>query len=62
MIPLGRAVEATHNQVMVCVVPGVLDGHILEKTAVRSNYVVRLGPHLMAMTEHASHTDIPSPR
>ena len=62
VLPLGNAAEAPKDQVIVCVVPGVLYGHILEQTAVCTKNLVRLGPHLLATTKHTPRPAVPSLR
>ena len=61
IIPKGHYTEAPQDQVVVGVVPGVLDGHILEHTSVGPNDLVRPGPHLLSMMEHPPCPDVPSP-
>ena len=62
MIPPGHAVKAPQDQVMVCVVPGIPDGHTLEQIAVHNKDVVHPGPHLLSMREHAPRPAVPSPQ
>ena len=61
MLPLGSALEAHHDHIMVHVVSGVLDGYVPEQTAVCPKNVIRPGPHLPALPEHAPITTIPRP-
>ena len=46
---------------MVRVMPRVLDGDIPEKTAVRPQDVVRLGPHLPSVLKYPPRPPIPTP-
>ena len=60
--PQACATEAPHDHAKAGIVSGVLYGHILEQRMVRTMDVVRLGPHLLAMMEHASRPAVPHPR
>ena len=62
ILPQVHAEKAAHDHVMVCVVPEVPDGHILEQTIVHPTDVVRPGPHLLATAEHDPCPAIPRPR
>ena len=46
--------DATQEQVVVCVVAGILERDVLEQTAVHNQKAVYLGLHLPASAEHAS--------
>ena len=48
VIHQGNVTGSPQYHVMVGVVPGVPDGHIVEHTTVRTKYIVRPGPHLLA--------------
>ena len=61
ILPHGHTTESTQDQVVVSVVPGVMDGHILEHIVFCPKYVVCPGPHLLNMEEHAPCMDVPSP-
>ena len=54
MIPIGCATEAPQDQVMARIVPWVPSISILEHTEVRSKDAVRLGPHLLVMTDKST--------
>ena len=56
MLPQIHDVEEPQYHVVVGVVPGIPDGHILEQTMVRPKEVVRTGPHLPSVTDHAPHS------
>ena len=62
MLHMCNTAEAPQEKVMVCVVPGVPDGHILGHTAVHTNDVVHPGPHFLDMTEHAPRSTDPITR
>ena len=62
MLPLGYSMEASHDQVMVCVVTGILDRNILEQTSVHPKDVVRLGTHLLATIDNDPRPAVPVPR
>ena len=62
VLPQGHAAEEPQDQVVVGVVPGVLDGHILEQTTVHPKDVVHPGPHLLDTTRHAPHLALPCPQ
>ena len=55
MFPQSGAAEALKHQVMIRVVPGVLDRHFPEETTVRLQDVVHPGPHLSQNIDHAPH-------
>ena len=55
MLPQSCATEAPKDQVMIRVVPGVLDRHVPEETMVRLQDVVHPGPHLSHNIDHAPH-------
>ena len=59
MFPLGCAAESPYDQVMIRIVPGILDVNILEHMLVCYKYVVRLGPHLLATMENTPHPVVP---
>ena len=59
VLPQGHAAEASLEQVVVSVVPGVSEIYTLEQTMVCPKDVVCLGPHLLATMEHAPHTSFP---
>ena len=61
MFPQSGAVEALKDQVMIRVLPGVLDGHVPEETTVRLQDVVHPGPHLPHNIDHAPHLFISVP-
>ena len=61
VIPQGRSVEAPQYHLVVGVVSGVPDGHILEQMIVRPKDIVHPGPHLLASTEHDPCTSILRP-
>ena len=54
--------EGTHNHIVVCFVPCILDCHILEQMTVCSEDVVGPGAHLPAPAEHATHPSVPQPQ
>ena len=58
----GHAVESPQYHVVVVAVSGVLEGHILEQTAVLLHDVIHPGPHLLAATDRAPRPSIPRPR
>ena len=62
MIPQGCAMEAPQYQVMICVVPGVLDSKILEHMMVCPNDVARPGPHLSSEMGHSQRLFISLPQ
>ena len=47
VLPQGCSTEAPQNQVLVHVVPGFLDGDVLEQAEVFTQDVVCPGPHLL---------------
>ena len=53
MLPQSHTVEATQDHVVVGIVTGVPNIHIMEKMAVRTKDKVRPGSHLLAKMEHA---------
>ena len=62
MLPQGRTVEAPQDHVVVGVVYGVPEFHIMEQMKVRPKDVAHLVPQLLAATEHAPHPTIPRPQ
>ena len=56
------AMEATQDQLAVCVVPYVPDCYALEQTTFCAQDVVSPGAHLPPPTEHAPHLPVPQPR
>ena len=62
VLPQGHAAEATRDQVVVGVVPGVLDGHILEQTTLHPKDVVHPEPYLISTTDLSPRTSISHPR
>ena len=62
MLSMVCVVKAPQYQVVVCNVPGVPNGDILEQMEVHSTDVVCLGLHLLAKTDHAPLPTIPGPR
>ena len=62
MLPQGHAVEAPQGHVVFDVVPGVLDGHIMEQATVCTKDLFCPGPHLLFVTEHDPRPDILFPR
>ena len=61
VLPLGCATEAPQDQLVVRILPGVPEGNILEQAVVYPKDEIRPGPHLLYVTEHAPHLDIPCP-
>ena len=61
MLPHGGAAEALKDQVMIQVLPGVLDGHVTEKIMVHIQDIVRPDPHLSHNLDHASNPFISVP-
>ena len=61
MLPLGHAVEASQDQAVVCAVPGVTGGNILEQMEVCPKDKFLTVPHLMVTIDHAPRLVIPSP-
>ena len=62
MFPWGGSTQAPHKYEMVVVVPLVPDGHVLEDPTVRSQNVVRLGPHYPPLPHFYPCPPIPTPR
>ena len=61
MFPQSGAVEAPKYQVMIQVVPGVLDVHVPEETTFHTQDVVHPGPHLSQNIDHDLHLFISVP-
>ena len=59
MIPLGYTDEALQDQVVVCIVPKILDGDVLYQTEVCPKDVVCMGPQLLPKMDHCPCLDIP---
>ena len=52
-------VDATQDQVVIGVIPGIPDRHSLEQTTVRTKDVFRPGPHLLATNEYSPRPAVP---
>ena len=59
VLPIGFAMEAPHDQVMVLIVPGIPAGDILSQTAVHSKYLVHTIPHLISIMDHDPRLVVP---
>ena len=59
VLPQDYAAEAPHDYGMVYVVPGVPDGQIMDHMMVCPKDVVHTRPHLLDVTVHDPHPDIP---
>ena len=59
VLPQGHTTESPQDHVMVGVVTGVPDGHILKHTAVYPKDVVYPGPRLLSTTEYSPHPPVP---
>ena len=52
VIPWGGAAQTPHDHVVAGVVPWVLDGHVLKYLTIRTQNIVRPGPHLPPLFRH----------
>ena len=61
VLPMSCATEATQDQVVVHVVPGVSGSNILEQTEFYSEDEICPGLHLLSVTENSTGPDVPCP-
>ena len=61
ILPQCRTTNSSQNQVVVRILLSILDGNILEQTAVFTKDVIRLGYNLMSNMGHDPRPDIPHP-